>query len=193
MKLRCTWAGNDPLYIRYHDLEWGVPLRDDRQLFEFLLLEGAQAGLSWITILKRRESYRAAFDQFNAEKIAHYDERKQSDLLADPGIIRNRLKVKAFIGNARAYLDLLDRGLSFSGYLWECVGGTPIQNTWSNLSQIPTTTAIAEKMSRNLKQMGFTFVGPTICYAFMQATGMVNDHPVDCFRHAECRHLSLAT
>lgn len=180
MKVRCKWAGKDPIYINYHDLEWGVPLHADRQLFEFLLLEGAQAGLSWITILKRRESYRIAFDQFDPEKIAGYDDRKRTALLANPSIIRNRLKVKAFIGNAQAYLNLLERGQSFGDYLWGFVGGEPIQNAWADLSQIPTTTPIAEKMSRSLKQLGFTFVGPTICYAFMQATGMVNDHMNDC-------------
>ena len=185
MKIRCKWAESDPLYISYHDLGWGVPLHDDRQLFEFLLLEGAQAGLSWITILRKRDAYREVFDHFDPEKIAGYDDQKQLDLLADPRIVRNRLKVKAFITNAQAYIRLVDSGRSFDHYLWEFVGGEPIQNSWHDLSQLPASTAVSETMSRSLKQGGFSFVGPTICYAFMQATGMVNDHAVDCFRHRE--------
>lgn len=190
MHKRCPWAGIDPLYISYHDLEWGVPLHDDQQLFEFLLLEGAQAGLSWITILKKRQGYRKAFDNFSAEKIARYDVSKEAALLKDSSIVRNRLKVKAFIGNARAYLDLLEQERSFDQYLWKFVDGKSIQNRWTRLEDLPAKTPIAEEMSQDLKNRGFKFVGPTICYAFMQATGMVNDHLVDCFRHQECRALA---
>lgn len=182
---RCPWAGNDPLYIAYHDHEWGLPAHDEARLFEMLLLEGAQAGLAWITILRKRENYRRAFDGFDAEKIARYDERKVAALLADAGIVRNRLKVAAFIKNAQATLRLREEFGGLDAYLWPFVGGQPIQNHWRTLKKVPAYSAEAEALSKDLKRRGFTFVGPTICYAFMQACGMVNDHLVDCFRHAE--------
>jgi len=185
MTSRCAWAGSDPLYVAYHDTEWGVPLFDDARLFELLLLEGAQAGLSWITVLRRREGYRAAFDGFDAEKIARYDEAKTAALLADPGIIRNRAKVAAAIGNARAYLDLRERSGSFAAYLWRHVDGRPVRNAWRSLAEVPASTPASTAMSKDLFKLGFKFVGPTICYALMQSAGMVNDHVVDCFRHAE--------
>ena len=182
---RCEWAGSDPLYVAYHDMEWGVPVHDDRRLFEFLLLEGAQAGLSWITILRKRDAYREAFDQFDPEAIARYDESKVAALLQNPGIVRNRLKVNAFIRNAQATLRLRDEGSTLDDYLWSFVGGRPIQNTFQSLSEIPAQTDESVAMSKALAKRGFTFVGPTICYAFMQACGMVNDHVVTCFRHTE--------
>jgi DNA-3-methyladenine glycosylase I len=192
--IRCAWATNaDSLYTAYHDLEWGVPLHDDRRLFEFLLLEGAQAGLAWITILRKREGYRAAFDAFDADKIAVYDEAKVAELLHNPAIVRNRLKVQAFIRNAQAYLRLCDEPGSFDRYLWSFVGGAPIQNHWPAAGDVPAITPEAEAMSRDLVRRGFTFVGPTICYAFMQACGMVNDHTLDCFRHAEVRQLAASS
>jgi DNA-3-methyladenine glycosylase I len=181
--VRCAWAGDDPLYVRYHDEEWGVPVHDDRQLFEMLNLEGAQAGLSWITILRKRENYRAAFDDFDAEKIAAYDEDTVAELLANPGIVRNRLKVRGVIKNAQVFLEIRDEYGSFDRYIWQFVGGEPIVNQWRTLDEIPASTAESEAMSKALKKRGFTFVGPTICYAFMQAVGIVNDHSVDCFRH----------
>ena len=180
---RCTWPGNDPLYLQYHDEEWGIPVHDDRKLFEMLCLEGAQAGLSWITVLRKREHYRAAFDNFDAVKIAGYGEEKIAELLQNPGIIRNRLKVHAFIKNARALLAIQTEFGTFDAYLWRFVGGAPILNTRASLAELPAQTVEAEMMSKDLKKRGFTFVGPTICYAFMQATGMVNDHIVTCFRH----------
>ncbi len=183
---RCPWAGEDPLYIRYHDQEWGFPLHDDRRLFELLILEGAQAGLSWITILRKRENYRKAFHGFDPEKMARYGEAKIASLLADPGIVRNRLKVQAAVGNARAYLKLLEGGGGLDAFLWQFVGGKPIRNRWRELKQVPAKTPESIAMSRELSRMGFRFVGPTICYAFMQAAGLVNDHLVDCFRYAEC-------
>lgn len=182
---RCTWCGNDPLYQAYHDDEWGVPVYDDQTLFEFLLLEGAQAGLSWITILRKREHYRKVFDQFDAEKIARYTTKKQERLLNDPGIVRNKLKVAGFIKNAQAYLKLLETNDSFNTFIWQFTDGKPIQNRWKKLNEVPASTPQSEKMSKYLKKAGFTFVGPTICYAFMQATGMVNDHTIDCFRHKQ--------
>ncbi len=182
---RCAWVGDDPLYVAYHDREWGVPLSDDRQLFEMLILEGAQAGLSWITVLKKRENYRRAFDGFDARKIARYDARKKRALLSDAGIIRNRLKVDAAIGNARAFLDVVDEHGSFSDYLWDFVDGRPIVNRWRKPSQVPVSTPASDALSKDLKGRGFKFVGTTICYAFMQAVGMVNDHTLDCFRHAQ--------
>ncbi|MBA3873890.1 MAG: DNA-3-methyladenine glycosylase I [Anaerolineae bacterium] len=183
---RCGWANpNEPLYIAYHDTEWGVPCHDDRKLFEMLILEGAQAGLSWITVLKKRENYRAAFDQFDPEKIAHYDEAKVAELLANPGIIRNKLKVNATIANARAYLTVRDEFGSFDKYIWQFVGGQPLVNHWQGLNEIPPETDMSRAMSKDLLKRGFKFVGSTICYAFMQACGMVNDHMVDCFRYAE--------
>ncbi len=189
-KSRCAWCGTDPLYVQYHDTEWGVPLYDDRRLFEFVILDGAQAGLSWLTILRKRENYRRAFDGFDAEKMARYGEGKIRRLLADPGIVRNRLKITSAVDNARAYLRLLKEEGSFSDYLWSFVGGQPRQNRWRTLSEIPAKTPESEAMSKDLVQRGFRFVGPTICYAFMQAAGMVNDHVVDCFRYQECRALA---
>ena len=184
---RCEWPGNDPLYIDYHDREWGVPERDDKQLFEKLILDGAQAGLSWITILKKRDNYREAYDNFNVEKIASYGDKKFDELMNNPGIIRNRLKVQASITNAQAYLKIMEETGSFSNYLWQFVDGNTIQNSWKSLSELPAKTPEAEAMSKALKLRGFKFVGPTICYAFMQAVGMVNDHVVGCFRHAELK------
>ncbi len=188
---RCSWAWGDELYQRYHDAEWGVPLRDDRMLFEFLLLEGAQAGLSWITILKKRENYRRAFDSFDPERIAAYDEKKIEALLKDPGIVRNRLKVNAAVINARRYLEVQEEYGSFSDFFWRFVDGKPRQNAWQNPGEVPSSTKESDEMSRELKRRGFKFVGTTICYALMQATGMVNDHPVDCFRHEEIRRLGV--
>ena len=180
---RCAWAGDDPLYIRYHDEEWGDPVHDDRMLFEFLILEGAQAGLSWITILKKREAYRRAFSGFDPEKVARYREARIRRLLQDHGIVRNQLKIRSAVKNARAFLKVRNEFGSFDRYIWQFVGGKPIRNAWRSLQQIPASTAQSEAMSRDLKNRGFTFVGPTICYAFMQAVGMVNDHTVDCFRY----------
>ena len=184
-KTRCGWCGDDPLYVAYHDEEWGVPVYDDRTLFEFLILEGAQAGLSWSTILKKREGYRAAFDGFDPAIVARYDERKTAELLADPGIVRNRLKVASALSNARAFLEVQEEHDSFSDYIWAFVDGTPIQNEWRTLAEIPAKTPLAETISKDLKKRGFRFVGPTIVYAHMQATGMVNDHQVGCFRYPE--------
>jgi len=182
---RCGWAAGDALYLEYHDKEWGVPVHDDRLLFEFLILEGAQAGLSWATILRKRENYRIAFDNFDYEKVARYSEGKIAELLQDKGIVRNKLKVRAAVVNAQAVLKIREEYGSFDRYIWQFVGGAPIQNRWRNLSEIPATTAESDAMSRDLKKRGFKFVGSTICYAFMQAVGMVNDHLVDCFRHRE--------
>ncbi len=187
-KIRCSWAGNDPMMIAYHDKEWGVPVHDDRLFFEFLLLEGAQAGLSWSTILKKRENYRAAFDNFDPKKIAGYGEDKIQQLLQNPGIVRNRAKVRSAVTNARAVLKVQDEFGSFDTYIWRFVGGKTIQNGWESSVDVPGKTREAEAMSKDLKRRGFKFVGPTICYAFMQATGMVNDHTTDCFRfHELCR------
>ena len=183
--IRCAWSGSDPLYLQYHDEEWGVPAHDDRTLFEMLCLEGAQAGLSWITILRKREHYRTAFDHFEASKIATYDDDKVAELLQNPGIVRNRLKVEGFIRNARAFLRVQEEFGSLDSYLWRFVNGAPIVNRWRSLAELPAQTVAAEAMSKDLKKRGFTFVGPTICYAFMQATGMVNDHTIDCFRHPD--------
>jgi DNA-3-methyladenine glycosylase I len=183
---RCPWA-TDALYFEYHDQEWGVPSHDDEHLFEMILLEGAQAGLSWSTILKKREGYRTAFDGFDAEKIAHYDEGKLQQLLADPGIVRNRLKVAAAVQNAKAYLLAKEEFGSFERYIWQFVGGVPRQNRWSEMKQVPARSPESDAMSKDLIGRGFKFVGSTICYAFMQAVGMVNDHLVDCFRHKEVR------
>jgi len=185
----CPWFGKDPLYRDYHHREWGVPLYDDRVLFELLLLEGAQAGLSWITILRKREGYRRAFSDFQPEKIARYSNKKVVQLLADPSIVRNRLKVESAIKNARAYLAIVDSGRCFSNYIWQFVDGKPIQNYWQTMAQLPANTLESDIMSKTLKKTGFTFVGSTICYAFMQATGMVNDHLTACFRHRQCRDL----
>jgi len=183
--VRCAWCGTDPLYREYHDREWGVPSRDDGHLFEMLILEGAQAGLSWFTVLRKRDGYRRAFDGFDPERIARYDARDVERLLADPGIIRNRLKVEATVANARALLVLKERGLSLGDVLWGFVDGQPRQNTWADLAQVPASSPDSDRMSRELKRMGFKFVGTTICYALMQAAGLVNDHTVDCFRHIE--------
>ena len=185
MITRCAWAESGPLERRYHDKEWGVPLYDDRRLFELLILEGAQAGLSWSTILKKREGYRKAFDNFDAEKIARYTSGKIARLLADPGIVRNRLKIAATIENARVYLEVKKELGGFSDYLWQFVGGEPRINTWKTMRALPAHTTESDAMSKALKKRGFKFVGSTICYAFMQATGMVNDHTVDCFRYSE--------
>ena len=183
--IRCEWAGTDPLYVAYHDKEWGVPVHDDRELFEMLILEGAQAGLSWSTILKKRENYRHAFDNFEPEKVAGYDDAKVDVLLTDPGIVRNRLKVESAIRNAIAFLKVQDEFGSFNAFIWGFVGGEPIINSWKAMSELPAKTSDSESMSKALKQRGFNFVGPTICYAFMQSIGMVNDHVVDCYRYAE--------
>lgn len=183
---RCAWTPeNDPLYVAYHDEEWGAPVHDDRLLFEFLILEGAQAGLSWSTILKKRENYRAAFDGFDPARVAAYDEGKVAELLANPGIVRNRLKIRAAIQNAQAFLAIQQEFDSFPTYIWQFVSGQTKQNAWRSLSEIPAETAESRAMSKDLKKRGFTFVGPTICYAFMQACGLVNDHAVDCFRYGE--------
>jgi DNA-3-methyladenine glycosylase I len=179
---RCLWAERSLLEQVYHDLEWGTPLHDDGRLFEFLILEGAQAGLSWVTILRKREAYRAAFDGFDAERIARYDERKRAVLLADSGIVRNRLKIDAAVGNARAFLAVREQFGSFDAYVWRFVDGRPQRNTWRGMADVPARTAESDAMSQDLKKRGFRFVGSVICYAFMQAVGMVNDHTVDCFR-----------
>jgi DNA-3-methyladenine glycosylase I len=184
-RMRCSWAGDDPMMVAYHDEEWGVAVHDDRLLFEFLVLEGAQAGLSWSTILKKRDNYRAAFDNFEPEKVATYGEDKIGQLLQDPGIIRNRLKIRSAVTNARAVLAIRKEFGSFNDYIWQFVGGRTIQNSWRELKEIPARTPEAEAMSKDLKKRGFTFVGPTICYAFMQAVGMVNDHTTNCFRYRE--------
>ncbi|WP_019428631.1 DNA-3-methyladenine glycosylase I [Limnohabitans sp. Rim47] len=181
---RCPWCEGFDLYRHYHDTEWGVPQRDDRALFELINLEGAQAGLSWSTVLKKRETYRAAFDQFDPEKIARYDAAKVAELLADPGIVRNRLKVAATIGNAQAYLALQSKGQNFGQFVWQFVGGEPLQHGRKSMAEVPAQTTESDTMSKALKKAGFKFVGTTICYAFMQASGMVNDHLVSCHRHA---------
>jgi len=182
--VRCTWANND-LAVEYHDREWGVPLHDDRALFEFLILEGAQAGLSWDTILRKRDNYRAAFDRFDARKVAKYGTREKAVLLKNPGIIRNRLKIDASVANAKAMLAVQKEFGSLDAYLWQFVGGKPKRNSWRNHRDVPASTAESDAMSRDLRKRGFSFVGTTICYAFMQATGMVNDHLVDCFRYKQ--------
>lgn len=184
---RCWWCGDDELYRQYHDEEWGVPVHDDRLLFEFLCLEGAQAGLSWITILRKRENYRRVFDNFDADKIARYQDQKIAALLDDSGIVRNRLKVNGFVKNARAYLELREQGSTLDQYLWDFVDAKPLQNNWKKSAQVPANTGVSDAMSKDLKKRGFTFVGSTICYAFMQAAGLVNDHTVDCFRHRELK------
>lgn len=185
MPSKCAWALATPHEEHYHDSEWGVPQHDDRVLFEFLILEGAQAGLSWRTILDKREAYRAAFDHFQAEKIAAYDTAKLASLLQNPGIVRNRLKIQSAIGNAQAFLRVQQEFGSFDRYIWQFVGGEPKHNHWQDRSQVPCSSPEAEKMSKDLQKRGFKFVGKTICYAYMQAVGMVNDHTLDCFRHAQ--------
>jgi DNA-3-methyladenine glycosylase I len=187
VKQRCAWAGDDALYQDYHDREWGVPLHDDRRLFEFLILEGAQAGLSWITILRKRDNYRAAFDDFDAKRIAAYDANKIESLLQDAGIVRNRLKVQSAIINAQKFLDVQNEFGSFDAFIWRFVDGVPKQNRWRSLGEVPASTRESDAMSKELKRRGFKFVGSTICYAHMQATGMVNDHTTDCFRHKELK------
>ena len=182
-KTRCAWVNDDPLYMAYHDEEWGVPVHDDRVLFEFLILEGAQAGLSWITILKKRENYRQALDGFDPRKIALYDDVKVRALLADPGIVRNRLKIAATIQNAKSFLTVQKEFGSFDGYIWQFVGRKPLQNHWKNSADAPAKTAESDAMSKDLLKREFKFVGSTICYAFMQAVGIVNDHTTDCFRY----------
>ena len=177
---RCAWVSDDPLYVKYHDLEWGIPVYSDRKLFEMLILEGAQAGLSWITILKKRAHYRKVFDRFDPKKIALYDKRKVNSLLKDPGIVRNRLKVESTIINAQRCLDLREQEGRFSDFLWQFVDGKPVVNKWRTLGEVPAKTAQSDAMSKALKARGFKFAGTTICYAFMQAVGMVNDHTVDC-------------
>ncbi len=186
-RTRCAWGESHPLYIPYHDTEWGVPLHDDQRLFEMLILEGAQAGLSWLTVLKKRDAYRKAFSQFDPRKVARYDKRRVERLLANDGIIRNRLKIASAINNAKRFLDVQAEFGSFDRYVWQFVNGQPIQNSWKALSEIPARTAESDTMSKDLKQRGFNFVGSTICYAHMQATGMVNDHLVGCFRYRAVR------
>ncbi|MCY9695636.1 DNA-3-methyladenine glycosylase I [Paenibacillus alginolyticus] len=183
MTIRCGWVNEDPLYIDYHDHEWGVPVHDDRHLFEMLNLEGAQAGLSWYTILKKRESYREAFDGFDPQIIVNYDDKKLNELLENPGIVRNRLKIASVVQNAKAFLKVQEEFGTFDSYIWGFVGGKPINNRWTDMSQVPATTEISDAMSKDLKKRGFKFVGSTICYAYMQAVGMVNDHNQTCFRY----------
>lgn len=184
---RCAWAGSDPLYLRYHDEEWGVPVHDDRRLFELLVLEGAQAGLSWITILRKRDAYRAAFDNFNPARVARYDRRRIERLMRNPGLVRNRLKIESAVTNARAFLAVQREFGSFDRYVWHFVGGRPKLNRWRAPRQVPACTAGSDRLSEDLRARGFRFVGSTICYAFMQAVGMVNDHTVNCFRHRKTR------
>ena len=185
MTKRCAWVFDDELYIQYHDQEWGVPQYDDRKLFELLILEGAQAGLSWYTILKKRENYRRAFDEFDVKKIAKYDNNKIQGLLNNPGIVRNKLKIESTVRNAKIYLDIQKEYGSFSQYLWSYVDGKPIVNSFNELKELPAKTELSDKISKELKKRGFNFIGSTICYAFMQAVGMVNDHTVDCFRYKQ--------
>ncbi|MBO0796727.1 MAG: DNA-3-methyladenine glycosylase I [Ktedonobacteraceae bacterium] len=193
LKQRCNWAYGGQFYIDYHDSEWGVPLHDDRKLFEFLILEGAQAGLSWSLILRRRAAYVQAFDGFDAARIARYDEQKCQELLANSEIVRNRLKIQATIKNARAFLQVQERYGSFDAFIWQFVDGRPIQNAWKTMQDVPVTTRESDAMSKVLKKLGFTFVGSTICYSLMQAVGMVNDHTVDCFRWAEVKALATVS
>jgi DNA-3-methyladenine glycosylase I len=188
-KTRCDWSTKDPLYIVYHDNEWGVPLHDEQQLFEFLILETFQAGLSWITVLRKRENFREAFDNFEYKKVALYDEAKIQELLQNKGIIRNKLKVRSAISNALAFMEIQKEFGSFDKYIWGFVGAKPIQNNRKTMSELPATTEISDKLSKDLKKRGFKFVGSTVIYAHMQATGMVNDHVVDCFRHKEVKRL----
>lgn len=190
-KKRCEWVPLDnPLYVKYHDEEWGVPIHDDRLLFEFLILEGVQAGLSWLTVLRKRENYRKAFNFFNAQKIAVYNDKKIEDLMQNSGIIRNRRKIEASIGNAVSFLEIQAEFGSFNAYMWDFVDGRPIINKWKSISEVPDKTALSDKISKELKLRGFKFVGSTIVYAHMQATGMVNDHTVDCFRYEELKKLA---
>lgn len=192
MTTRCAWCGADPLYIAYHDQEWGVPLHDERALFEFLILEGAQAGLSWLTILKKREGYRRAFDNFDVERIARYGEADVARLMGDAGIVRNRLKIESTLINARATLRVREEFGGLDAYFWRFVDGRPIVNSWTDLSQLPSRTPLSDTISKDLKKRGFKFIGSTIVYAHMQATGMVNDHTIDCFRHAQLQERETA-
>jgi DNA-3-methyladenine glycosylase I len=186
---RCGWCGNDPLYMHYHDTEWGVPEYDDRALFEKLILDGFQAGLSWITILRKRDNFRKAFDGFQPEKIARYTPRKLDALMQDAGIVRNKAKIEGSVLNARGWLQIMEKEDGFSSYLWNYVDGKPKQNAWASLKQVPAETPVSQAISKDLRKRGFTFVGPTIVYAFMQAVGMVNDHIVDCHRHQAVKKL----
>lgn len=190
MKCRCEWCGSDPLYMAYHDDEWGVPIHDDHRLFEMLVLEGAQAGLSWLTILRRRENYRRAFGGFDPKTVAAYSHTDIQRLLKDAGIVRNRLKIESAIHNARRVLEIIQAHGSLSSFLWRCVDNTPRQNAWTSMSELPARTEQSDMMSKDLKKLGFKFVGPTICYAFMQSVGMVNDHVVGCFRYAEVKEMT---
>jgi len=192
-KVRCPWSTSDPLYIGYHDNEWGVPVHDDRRLFEMLVLDGAQAGLSWITILGKRENYRVAFNNFDAEKVARYGKKDISRLLKDDGIVRNRLKIESAVKNAKAFLEVQKEFGTFDAYIWQFVGGKTRVNSWKSLKQIPARTKESDAMSKDLKARGFNFVGSTICYAFMQAAGLVNDHVTSCYRYSEIRRISLAS
>lgn len=192
MPKRCPWCGSDPLYVAYHDDEWGVPLHDDRQLFELLTLEGAQAGLSWLTILRKRDNYRRAFDGFDIARVAAYTAADRERLLADPGIVRNRRKIESTIANARGVLAIQQQHGSFGDFLWNIVGKQPLQNRWQTLAEIPAATDASRQLSRELKARGFAFVGPTVCYAFMQSAGMVNDHLQDCYRHRELNPAAVA-
>ncbi|MCU7852127.1 MAG: DNA-3-methyladenine glycosylase I [Candidatus Thiodiazotropha sp. (ex Monitilora ramsayi)] len=189
-KKRCTWAGSDPLYQSYHDTEWGVPCFDDQRLFEFLILEGAQAGLAWITILRKRANYLKNFDDFDPCKVARYSPKRIEKLLQDPGIVRNRLKVESTVTNAKAFLQMQEKHGRFSDYLWDYVDGEPVTNHWQTINQVPASTPLSDQLSKDLKKAGFKFVGTTICYAYMQAVGMVNDHTTDCFRHSEVKQLN---
>jgi DNA-3-methyladenine glycosylase I len=184
---RCSWSTRDPLYIKYHDKEWGTPLHNDRKLFEFLVLEGAQAGLNWLMVLKKRENYRKAFDNFDPVKIANYNQRQINSLLKNEGIIRNKIKINSAVQNAKAFLKVKNEFGSFNKYIWQFTDGKTIQNSWDSINKIPATSSISDLMSKDLKKRGFNFVGSTICYAFMQATGIVNDHTKDCFRYKELR------
>jgi len=189
-KTRCAWAGDDPVYQKYHDLEWGVPVHSDKKLFEFLILEGMQAGLSWITVLKKREAFRKAFDSFDYNKVANYSQAKIDELMQNPGIIRNKLKIHAAASNARAFLKVREEFGTFNKYIWGFVDNSPLQNAWPSMQELPASTALAEVISKDLKKRGFSFVGPTIVYSHMQATGMVNDHTTDCFRHKVLKYAS---
>jgi DNA-3-methyladenine glycosylase I len=182
---RCEWSVSDPIYIKYHDSEWGVAVHDDRSMFEFLVLEGAQAGLSWLTVLKKRDNYRKAFDNFDPERVARYGKARIESLLRDPGIIRNKLKVESAVTNAKAFIQVQDEFGSFDSYIWRFVGGKPVRNGWKSIKQIPARSLQSDALSRDLVKRGFRFVGSTICYAHMQATGMVNDHVTSCFRYKE--------
>ncbi len=187
MKKRCSWCGDDPLYVKYHDKEWGVPVHSDRKLFEFLILEGAQAGLSWITVLRKRQAYRDAFDRFDFNKIARYNESKISRLLENEGIIRNRLKIRSAVSNAQAFIRIREEYGSFNKFIWQYTDGGTLQNKWKTLADVPAKTELSDRIAKDLKKAGFNFVGSTICYAFMQAIGMVNDHTLDCFRYNEIK------